>query len=187
MDKPKTFINLSTRISLDEIEENSSTKDRIFTQLYHQTVTIVFRYLYSRVNNIEDAEDLTSQTFITAYEKLGKLRDPKKFIPWVFTIARNKVNDFFRKSQRCPPIDDGEKLEQSNAAIGTISREDQDRLLDLEALIKNLRPHEQEYLRLRLAAELPFAEIAAILKMPEIRIKKRYYRLIDRLKRQMEV
>ena len=132
-----------------------------------------------------DAEDLTSQTFITALENLAKLRDPQKFTPWVFTIARNKASDYFRKKLSRP-------LEEFNDEIGltvenrALTQVDHDRLQDLETLISNLNEVEQEYLRLRIVANLPFAEIASILRKPEGSVKKKYYRLLERLKAQVE-
>jgi RNA polymerase sigma factor (sigma-70 family) len=64
---------------------------------------------------------------------------------------------------------------------------DKDRLIDLKILIENLNQRQQEYLRLRIVAELPWAEIASILNQPETRIKKRYYRLLKRLQAKMEL
>jgi RNA polymerase sigma factor (sigma-70 family) len=63
---------------------------------------------------------------------------------------------------------------------------DKDRLIDLKILIENLNQRQQEYLRLRIVAQLPWAEIASILNQPETRIKKRYYRLLKRLQAKME-
>ena len=157
-----------------------------FTELYRQNATSVFYYLYSRVRNVADAEDLASQTFVTALENLPKLRDPLKFTPWVFTIARNKAFDFFRKAQRHPTGGYEEEQESVKAVEVTLSQTDQDRLYDLESLISRLSPLEQEYLRLRIIADLPFAEIASILREPETRIKKKYYRLLERLQAQVE-
>ncbi len=62
----------------------------------------------------------------------------------------------------------------------------QERLIDLERILASLKPIEQEYLRLRLIAELPFAEIAQVLNMSESSLKKSYYRLLERLQAQAE-
>ncbi|MEA4811693.1 MAG: RNA polymerase sigma factor [Anaerolineaceae bacterium] len=153
-----------------------------FTELYRRNVSPVYYYLYSRVQNMADAEDLTSQTFVTALETLHQLRNPAKFRPWVFSIARNKAMDFFRKAKRRPLFPLKEDLQQQT----TLSQADCDNLLQLERLIAELKPVEQEYLRLRLLADLPFAEIANILAEPETRVKKRYYRLLERLQAQVE-
>lgn len=49
------------------------------------------------VASVEEAEDVTQETFITVYEKLGSLKDDSKFEPWLFRIARNYVYQKYRK------------------------------------------------------------------------------------------
>ena len=154
-----------------------------FAELYRRHVNQVFYYLYSRVRDTHEAEDLTSQTFITALESFHQLRDKGKFVPWLFTIARNKATDHFRQQKRRPITTLDEELAPS--ALKTEPR-DHDRLIELERLIQSLDAREQEYLRLRLVADLPFAQIAVILRQPETRIKKSYYRLLERLQAQVE-
>ena len=176
-------MNETKALMMNEAEGTHQTTTADFTELYRRNATNVFYYLYSRVRNVADAEDLT---FVTALENLSGLRDPRKFTPWVFTIARNKAFDYFRQSQRRPMADFDEELESAKTVEVTLSQTDQDRLWDLESLISRLTPLEQEYLRLRIVAELPFAEIASILSEPETRIKKKYYRLLERLQAQVE-
>lgn len=186
MNETKALKKESLALMMNEAEGTHQTITADFTELYRRNATNVFYYLYSRVRNVADAEDLTSLTFVTALENLSGLRDPRKFTPWVFTIARNKAFDYFRQSQRRPMADFDEELESAKAVEVTLSQTDQDRLCDLERLISRLNPLEQEYLRLRIVADLPFAEIASILSEPETRIKKKYYRLLERLQAQVE-
>ena len=186
MDENNTFTRYKLDNMVNKAESTNQAEMINFAELYRKNATKVFYYLYSRVRNVADAEDLTSQTFVTALETLSKLSDPLKFTPWVFTIARNKAIDFFRRSQRRPTADFDEELGQTKAAEGGLSQIDRDRLLDLESLISRLSPLEQEYLRLRIVAGLPFAEIASILSEPETRVKKKYYRLLERLQAQVE-
>jgi RNA polymerase sigma-70 factor (ECF subfamily) len=186
MDEPKALTKESLTLMMNEAEGGRQSMTVNFTELYRRNATSVFYYLYSRVRNVADAEDLTSETFVSALKNLPRLRDPRKFTPWVFTIARNKAFDYFRQSQRRPTARYDEELESTKAVEGTLSQTDQDRLSDLESLISRLSPLEQEYLRLRIVADLPFAEIASILSEPETRIKKKYYRLLERLQAQVE-
>ena len=110
MEKAETHLKLISKAQTDEDEQDNQNDILRFTEQYLETVTAVFRYLFSRVQNIDDAEDLTSQTFLTAFENLTKLRDPSKFTAWVFTIARNKTYNFFRRSQRHPNVKFDEEL-----------------------------------------------------------------------------
>jgi len=186
MDETRPLAKEGPAFIVNKAEEASQAEAINFTELYRRNAIPVFYYLYSRVRNVADAEDLTSQTFLAALENLSKLRDPLKFTPWVFTIARHKAFDFFRKSQRRPIADYDEELDQTKAVGGEFPQAHRDRLLDLEHIIARLSPLEQEYLRLRITADLPFAEIASILSEPETRIKKKYYRLLERLQAQVE-
>jgi RNA polymerase sigma factor (sigma-70 family) len=186
MEETKNLTKEALAFMLNEAEEASQPETMSFSELYRKNATPVFYYLYSRVRNVADAEDLTSQTFVSALENLSRLHDRSKFTPWVFTIARNKAFDYFRRAQRHPAADYDEKLDQAQAIERGLSHTDQERLCELERLISRLSPLEQEYLRLRIVADLPYAEIAAILNEPETRIKKKYYRLLERLQAQVE-
>lgn len=64
---------------------------RLFGELYLRYVERVFRYLYSRVGSVPEAEDLTSQTFLAALESFARLRQDGHFAPWLFAIARSKA------------------------------------------------------------------------------------------------
>ena len=57
---------------------------------------------YSACGNISQSEDLAQETFITAWRKLGDLREPEKFRSWLFGIARNLINNTARKQTRNP-------------------------------------------------------------------------------------
>ena len=181
-----TYVRILYGNPLEKIETKGRSNVMNFSELYQSNVSNIYYYLLSRVRNTQDAEDLTSQTFVTALENLSSLDDPQKFTPWVFTIARNKAIDFFRKTNRQPVAAMPEAMPHKPSANPGLSAADQDRLLDLERLIAHLSPLEQDYLRLRIVADLPFAEIASILSEPETRIKKKYYRLLERLQAQVE-
>lgn len=57
------------------------------SELYEQYVSLIYNYLLSRVQNSAIAEDLTSQTFLSAVENRSSVKDPEKVRPWLFTIA----------------------------------------------------------------------------------------------------
>lgn len=67
-----------------------------FRPLYHHYITPLYRFIWSKVNHKEEAEDLTSQTFLKAYQAIENFRFEAKFQSWLFTIARYTINDYWR-------------------------------------------------------------------------------------------
>jgi|LSQX01.3.fsa_nt_gb RNA polymerase sigma-70 factor (ECF subfamily) len=69
-----------------------------FQSRYLEFVDKVYWYILRKVRSTHDAEDLTSQTFLKAYQSYSTLRDQDKFAPWIFRIAHNLSMDYFRHS-----------------------------------------------------------------------------------------
>lgn len=68
-----------------------------FRPLYHHYITPVYRFIWSKVNHKEEAEDLTSQTFLKAFQAINSFRFEAKFQSWLYTIARYTINDYWRE------------------------------------------------------------------------------------------
>ena len=81
-----------------------------FEELYLTYVQPVYRYIYSRLGSVPEAEDITAQTFLAAFEAFGKYRHEGYFAAWLFSIAHNKSTDHFRKVRICMPIEDAEQI-----------------------------------------------------------------------------
>lgn len=154
-----------------------------FGILYRRYVTRVYRYLFSHVRSEADAEDLTAQVFMAAWEGLGKYREQGNFPAWLFSIARNKVNDHFRKLRDHLSLDDAQlQLKQDWDPLDRVEMDES--LRSLSALVQKLDVEQQELLRLRFAAELSYAEIAGILKKREAAVKMSIIRLLRQLRSQ---
>jgi RNA polymerase sigma-70 factor, ECF subfamily len=67
-----------------------------FQKIYDLFARKVLNFVYRMVNSLEEAEDLTQETFVAVYSKLGSLKDDTKFEPWLFRIARNFVYQRYR-------------------------------------------------------------------------------------------
>ncbi len=158
---------------------------RVFGQLYKLYVEQVFRYLYSRVGNVHDAEDITSQTFLIAFEFFDRFRQDEHFASWLFTIARNKAMDHFRKRKNTSSIDEIEDIPVENDPLIGVIQSEQTAVLSI--LIQALPEEDRELLRLRFLAEMSFPEIAHNLNRNEEAVKKSIYRLLARLHSQVEL
>jgi RNA polymerase sigma-70 factor, ECF subfamily len=161
-------------------------KDMVqFVVLYDRYVQRVYRFLLARTADIAEAEDLTSQTFLTAMEKLPSYRSDGHFMAWLFTIARNKQVDNFRKYQRRVVVELDEDIAESHQDLvnDLIQKE---RHYALKKILAGLPEKDYELLNLRLAAQMSFAEMGDYLHQNGENVKKAYYRLLERLKAGME-
>ncbi|HMB24106.1 MAG TPA: sigma-70 family RNA polymerase sigma factor [Anaerolineales bacterium] len=155
-----------------------------FGRLYDRYVQPIYRYVYSRVGNAHEAEDITSQTFMAAYEALSRYRERGQFSAWLFRIARSKMNDHFRRNRREVRLEAAGEILEREDALGVLIRAEE--LSRIRFLVNHLNDDEQELIRLRYVAGLSFLEIADLLGKREDAVKKSVYRLLARLKSQME-
>ena len=92
-------------LSSDQREEAQRQGGRNVQQIqtfYQENLLLIYRYIYSKVGNREEAEDLTSQTFIKAVRGVDYQRSPQSVQKWLFQIARTTVADYWRSYYRAP-------------------------------------------------------------------------------------
>jgi RNA polymerase sigma-70 factor (ECF subfamily) len=155
-----------------------------FGVLYDQFAPRIYRYLLSRLGSVEDARDITSQTFLTAFETFPNYQHKGYFSAWLFSIARNKYVDHIRKSNHSSAVPEDNRQDFLPDPLSEVI--ETERIVQLRQKISALSGEEQELLRLRYVAELGFAELAVLLKKNEDAVKKSLYRLLARLQSQME-
>jgi RNA polymerase sigma-70 factor (ECF subfamily) len=141
-----------------------------FAILYRRYANRVYSYLLSRVGNIEDAQDLTAQTFLAALESLHTYRSEGRFSAWLLSIARHKAADHFRQH---PSWVNAEVIEERlDTQLQPEAMVEQ--RLEMQAVFKALSylgPDRAEALRLRVFGELKMAEIATVMGKSEGAIK----------------
>ncbi len=163
---------------------SSPSQGADFAQVYREHVTRVYRYIHARVGNREDAEDLTAQVFFEALEKWPSYREQGKVAAWLFTIARRRVADYYRRHRRSISLDTVPPLSDPHTPWDGVEREEE--LTHLAQLVTELSDNEQELLRLRFAAGLTYREMAEVLGRSEAAVKMAVHRLIRRLARMWE-
>lgn len=123
-----------------------------FEMLYARYSPVVHGILIGRLA-AADADDATQNVFITAYTKLGSLREPAAFAGWICRIARNAAEDLRRTSRESVELDEqyAARANQSQAAEASHAL----------AAIRRLPEAYRETLMLRLVEGMSGAEIAA--------------------------
>lgn len=119
-------------------------------QVFARYLDPVYRFLYSRLGNRQDAEDLTSEVFLKATRLLDSQRSEASIAQWLFTVARTVLADHWRRYYRggaSVPLDDEramdvpgrtESVEESPASVQMVNE-----------LLSALPPRYRQVLELR--------------------------------------
>lgn len=141
----------------------------------------VYGFQLKRIENENDAEDVTIQTFSKAFDKIETFDDNFKFKTWLITISKNIHIDLLRKekgkfSQRNFSDDKNvlQILDESPSAEDELITEQN--LAKLLRDIKKLNPHYQEVINLRYFQELSYKEISKELNEPMNNVKVKLLR-----------
>ncbi len=165
-----------------------------FTKLYDQYYPKIFGYILRRTANLEAAQDITSETFFNALNKLWQFRWRNiSFSSWLYKIASNEINQYFRKAEYKKSVSLEELQEQGFEPISSHNPESE--LIEAQ---ENLRQHRefleaqnkivrlpakyQEVIALRFFEQKQIKEIAEILGKKEGTIKSLLYRAVEKLR-----
>jgi RNA polymerase sigma factor (sigma-70 family) len=75
-----------------------------FEEIYDAHVVPIYRFIYARVGNRPDAEDLTAQVFLRAVEQLDTSRDEAQIASWLYRVSQNAIADHWRAFYRLPVV-----------------------------------------------------------------------------------
>jgi RNA polymerase sigma-70 factor (ECF subfamily) len=154
-----------------------------FAELYRRHIDRVYRYHYARTSSVQDAQDLTAQTFIAALENIPRYRGDANFSAWLLGIARRKAADFHRQhyQQGTPlPLDEIEDLSQSDLPENLVIEH-----LQLERVVTVLRaiaPERAEALTLHVFGGLTFPEVAGVMDKSEAAVRMLIHRALNDLR-----
>ncbi len=83
------------------------SRESEFVRMYEEWFPKVYNYIFYRLLSKELTEDIVSDVFLKVVSHLSRF-DPAKasFGTWIFTIARNTLTDFYRKSKPALSLDD---------------------------------------------------------------------------------
>ena len=91
----------------DLIKKAQNGDNQAFGAIYEQYFTPIYRFVFFRVGNREEAEDLTQTVFLKAFKSLDRFRfQENPFSSWLYRIASNMIVDFFRKKKSLPILDE---------------------------------------------------------------------------------
>jgi RNA polymerase sigma-70 factor, ECF subfamily len=152
----------------------------------------IYRMVYYRTRCQMDAEDLTQEIFLKAFNNLTKLKDTATFRSWLYRIAVNRVNDYHRKRKFMSLFItvSNEEDEPHQGDMGYTPADALDQVMNKEfwqevgVFMKHLSRLEREVFQLRFMDNLGIAEICQVLKRNESTVKTHLYRAIKKFQGQ---
>ena len=160
-----------------DVKNGNKEKFGLLIEKYQDSL---FTFILYSVKDEGNAKDILQETFIKALKEINKYKEEGKFKAWLWTIARNKVMDFYRKANKIVPLEEEtvkQKDETSKNDLGAIE------LYHIKSLIENLPPEQKEVILMR--QYLSFKEIAAVLDCPLGTVLARLNRAIKKIQKSL--
>lgn len=173
-----------TQLEAERLEILAAQRDpRRFGVLYERYYEQIYLFIFKRMQDEEQAGDVTSQVFLKAINNLKRYKF--KGVPyssWLYRIALNEVNQFFRdnKSQRHVSMESGglyllmEEVEEEK---------DDSQVQQMLRIMEDMSSDDIQMIELRYFEKMPFKEIADIYNITENNAKVRLYRILGKMKK----
>lgn len=171
----------------NQLVELAKNDEIAFGKLYDHYFDGIYGFVYRRTDDEEIAGDLTSQVFLKALQNLKKYQfRGLPFSAWLYRIASNEVNKFYRKKNRKVVF----SLEEERVREIIDEDDDDPKEEHLKLLIESMnemKTNVVEVLELRFFEGKNFKEIAYILDISESGAKMRTYRALEKLKDNFDI
>lgn len=177
-----------------ELVKQAQKAPDAFAELYDRYYAGIFGYCLRRTADLETAQDMTSETFVKALNKLWQFRWRNvSFSSWLYKIAANEINQYFRKAGHKKSVSLEELQEQGFEPISTSDpetelieaqeelRQYQD-FLEIQVKLVELPARYQEVIALRFFEKKQIKEIAEILGKKEGTVKSLLSRAVEKLR-----
>ena len=153
-----------------------------FQTFYQENLGLIYRYVYSKVGNREEAEDLTSQIFIKAVRGVDTERGPQSIQKWLFQVARTTIADYWRTYYRVSVNSLDELLEagwegpaeEESTAVSSSPIE------RVQRILQALPEHYREVLNCRFLLNLSIRDTALRMGLTEANVKVLQFRALKR-------
>lgn len=166
------------------IQKFKAGESEAFGILYDRYAQKIYRFVYYKIFNKEVTEDIVSDIFYKALERIDSF-DPQKglFSTWIYRIARNTVIDRYRTKKQTVDIDNifdlgvDERTEEKLDAEATLEKVSQ--------YLETLTAQQREIVTLRIWEEMSYKEIAEIVGGNEGSVKMAFSRTIRDVREKM--
>lgn len=174
----------NNKSDMDLITDTLNGNHESFTMLVNRYYASLYWVIYRIVGNSTDADDLTSESLVKAYESLSSYSNKYAFSTWLHTIGSNRAIDFVRNRNKQPnPINNPTSTEEdimTPSIESDLSAEDNMIRLETNEIIANvvdeLKPFHRLLIDMRYFKNMSYEEISKKLNKPIGTIKTGLFR-----------
>lgn len=154
-----------------------------YGQFYDLYVNRIYRFIFFKVNSVNDAQDLTSEVFLKLWQKLRDGHDIKNLNSFIYMMARNIVIDFYRaKSRTETSLNEGIKDKIDNSKDLLTQQMANSELQGVLQGLDKMKDEYREVIVLKFLDELSVREIAEILNKTTGAVRVLIHRALKALK-----
>ena len=191
------FVQAATQqryhMSKPEVEEElriiaqSQQNPKYFAAIYEKYYDTIFIYINKRIGHEEATSDVTARVFLKCLKNIKQFRyQGVPFSAWLFKIALNEINQFFRRQKKMERVVslENQHVSQLISEVGPgpdVPEIDPNVLVAV--LLETLDPHEIQYIELRFFDGRAFKEMAYMLGISESNAKAKTYRILKKMKK----
>lgn len=165
---------------IQEILNGKTERYEYFLDRYSQQVFVLIDRI---VSCQEDAEELTQDVFLKAFQQLSSFKAESSFSTWIYRIATNTALSAVRKKKDdVVRLDDSVFANLSDTQVDDALEDDsEEQLKHLQQAMEHLEADERALITLYYQEEKPLVEVAFILGLTEVNAKTKLYRLRKKL------
>jgi len=183
LNAPLPRSNDDTELVLRAIQKD----EEAFSELYERHVVRVYRHIYYMVGNASEAEDLTSQTFLKAWEAIERYQvRGAPFVSWLLRIAHNLGVSHLRSKRESSQLHDGIMDEKLRRDPEWSYQQNAEEELVREAILR-LRDEQRQVIILRFIEDLDYREVSEIIGKSVAAIRVIQHRALNALRKQMKL
>lgn len=153
-----------------------------FGRLYDIHADRIYRHIYYRTGNVEDARDLTQEVFIKAWRALPKYKKTRTpFLGWLFTISHNRIIDYYRTKKDYAYLDNEIAMEDHGMSpVKLVEAEITQQ--EVRKVILQLPADQQQVIIMSFIEGFEYSEIARALDKTEGNIRVILHRALKKMR-----
>ena len=186
-------MNATTLVNYNAVTATTVMPSRVdrksaLQEVYDKTVEQIYKFIYYKVGNREDAEDITSQVYIKAANSLDVAQEPQVQLAWLYQVARTTITDHWRGFYRSAASSLEALEEESNLTIaadplyvgGLDDGESNPAIARVEAILAMLPENYRRVLQYRFLQGCSLKETAQAMSITEGNAKVLQHRALQK-------